>query len=96
MIREMILLSKDNFPLADGKTEKIVHSPKQHPYNNWPSSRFRDEENPIAEITSTLSNRKQEMKTKRRKLPLKKSSVRMISGLGSVKGSGKLISNERL
>jgi len=76
MIREMILVSKDKFPLADAKTEKGVHSAKQHPYDNWPSSRFRDEKNPITETNSTLSNRKQEKKTKRRQLPLKKKQQR--------------------
>ena len=76
MIREMILVSKDKFPLADGKTEKSVHSPKQHPYNNWPSSRFRDEKNPIAERMSTPSNRRQEKKTKRREMPLQKKQQR--------------------
>ena len=69
MIREMILVSKDKFPLADGKTEKSVYSPKQRSYN-WPSSRFFGEKNPIKETTSTLSNKKQ--KTKKRKLPFKK------------------------
>jgi hypothetical protein len=74
----MFLLSSDKFPLADGKTEKSEQSPlkkKQHPYDNWPSSRFRDVKIPIAE-TSTLSNRKQEKKKKRRKLPLKKKQQR--------------------
>ena len=74
MIREMILVSKYKFPLADGKTEKSVHSPKHRPYYNWPSSRFRDEKNPITETISTLSNRKQ--KTKKRNLPLKKKQQR--------------------
>ena len=60
MIREMILVSKDKFPLADGKTEKSVYSLKQRP------------KIPIAETSSTLSNRKQEKKTKKRKLHLKK------------------------
>ena len=72
MIREMILESKDMFLLADGTTEKSVHSPKQRPYDNWPSSRIRNENNPITETTSTLSNRKQEKKTKKRKFHLKK------------------------
>ena len=76
MIREMILVSKDKFPLADGKTEKSVYSLKQRPYDNWPSRRFRDEKNPITETTSSLSNRKQEKKTKKRKLPLKKKQQR--------------------
>jgi len=58
MIRDMILVSKDKFPLADGKTEKSVYSPKQRSYDNWPGSRFRDEKNPITETTSTLSNKK--------------------------------------
>ena len=56
--------------------ENSVHSSKQRPYDNRPSCRFRDEKNPITETTSTLSNRKQEKKTKRRKFPLKKKQLR--------------------
>ena len=59
-----------------GKKEKSVHSPKQRSYDDWPSSRFRDEKNPITETTSILSNKKQEKKTKKRKLPLKKKQQR--------------------
>jgi len=58
----MYHVSSDKFPLADGKTENSENSPlkkKRHPYDNWRSSRFRDEKIPIAE-TTTLSNRKQE------------------------------------
>ena len=66
MIREMILVSKDMYPLADGKTETGVHSPKQRPYDNWPSSRFPDEKNPIAETNSALSNRKHEKRQRTR------------------------------
>ena len=75
MIRKMILVSKDKFPLADGKTENSVYSPKHCSYDNWPSSIFRDEKNPITEATSTLSYKKQE-KTKKRKLPLNKKQQR--------------------
>jgi len=64
------------FPLADGKTEKSVYSPKQRPYDNWPSSRFRDEKNPITETNFALSNRKQEKKTKKMKFPLEKKQQR--------------------
>jgi len=74
----MFLVSSDKFPLGDGITDKCEHSPlkkKQHPYDYWPSSRFRDVKIPIAE-TTTLSNRKQEKKKKRRKLPLKKKQQR--------------------
>jgi hypothetical protein len=57
MLREMILVPSDSFPLADGKTGK---SKQQHP------------KIPIAETTS-LSNTKQEKKKKQsRKLHLKK------------------------
>ena len=59
MLHEMFLVSSDKFPLADGKTEKNEQSPlkkKQHPYDNWLSSRFRDEKIPIAE-SSTLKQK---------------------------------------
>jgi len=56
--------------------EMILVSKDKFPYDNWPSSRFRDEKNPITETTSTLSNRKQEKKTKKRKLPLMKKQQR--------------------
>ena len=58
MLREMILVSSDSFPLADGKTGK---SKQQHP------------KIPIAETTS-LSNTKHEKKKKKqtRKLHLNK------------------------
>jgi len=80
LLREIYLVSSDKFPLADGKTEKSENSPlkkQHHPYDNWPSSRFRDERIAMAE-TTTLSNRKLGKKKKCRNLPLKKETVGQV------------------